>query len=80
MDTQYIYLLINPHKPGMLGVLGAFTKLHLAKHFAHQQGYTDKTVQLYRIKSNVLQNIMRCYRYENWSKTDVSHTLRKDTS
>jgi hypothetical protein len=63
---QYSYLLIDPHKPGILGVKGVFHRKYEAVQFAKRNGYSTKNSQLFRVSSNLHENIMTCYQYRGW--------------
>jgi hypothetical protein len=64
MALKYTYLLIHPKRPGMLAVLGAFHYKYQAEQFI-RRNYTlleiqEMQLQLWRVKGDVANNIMRC--------------------
>jgi hypothetical protein len=63
---QYSYLLIDPHKPGILGVKAVFHRKHEVIRFAKRNGYSIKNSQLFRVSSRLNTNIMTCYQYKEW--------------
>lgn len=67
MTLKYTYLLIHPHRPGILGVLGAFHHKYEAEQFA-RRNYTFSQIeemQLWRVKGDVGRNLMRCTQIPN---------------
>jgi hypothetical protein len=70
MSEGYTYLLIHPHRPGMLGVLGAFHHKYEAEQFARanysENDIKEMRMQLWRVKGNVSRNEMRCTEIPNW--------------
>jgi hypothetical protein len=78
MAQNYVYLLVDPHKPGMLAIKGAFHHKYEAISFAKQNGYSDKDTQLWRILSRFYVNQMNCCEIKDWlGESDVQDTLRK---
>lgn len=62
------YVLIYPHRKGMLALAGVFHRLYEASQYAHKNNLTEADVQLWRVSGDVPRNYMRCHCYKNWLK------------